>query len=67
VVDMGVIIQGGINVTFSKGVAGHRVSVIASELLIGMNGFNSPTGAVQVDPLCEFFCFPFNVFRSIKS
>ena len=67
VVDMGVIIQGGINVTFSKGVASHRVSVIASELLIGMNGFNSPTGAVQVDPLCEFFCFPFNVFRSIKS
>lgn len=47
VVDMGTIIQGGINITFNNGVAGHRVSVIASELLIGMNGFNSPTGAVQ--------------------
>ena len=47
VVDMGSIIQGGINISFSHGVSGHTVSVIASELMIGMNGFNTPTGAVQ--------------------
>lgn len=47
VVDMGSIIQGGINISFSKSANGQTVSVVASELLIGMNGFNTPTGGVQ--------------------
>lgn len=49
VVDMGSMIQGGINITFRKSAAGHVVSVIASELLVGMNGgVGHPlTGEVQ--------------------
>ena len=51
VVDMGVNIQGGINITFRNGVAGQAVAVVASELLVGMNGPHGgaagPTGMVQ--------------------
>lgn len=47
VVDMGTIIQGGLNITFRHGAAGQRVTVIASELLVGMNGFHEWSGAVQ--------------------
>ena len=49
VVDMGEIIQGGLNITFASARAGQQVAVIASELLAGMNdGVGAPlTGAVQ--------------------
>lgn len=47
VVDMGVNIQGGINITFSDAPAGHVVRIMASELMVGMNGMRPRTGAVQ--------------------
>ena len=49
IVDMGTIVQGGINITFSNASAGHVVHVAASELLIGMNNLRSRTGAVEAN------------------
>jgi hypothetical protein len=48
VIDMGKEVQGGVNVTFKDGVAGHQVSVRASEVLL-------PSGAVQAHGTDESF------------